>query len=218
MQNTRTTLLIVDDEPSIREALSHTFTELGYRVRCAEDGFSALRELRSEIPKLLISDLNMPNMSGFELLSVVRRRFPEVHTIAMSGSFTGNEVPSGVSADGFYQKGSSVGALLRIMENLPSMDRHTTKASSPDALFWIHSDTRDTSQGAYVTITCPECLRTFPQTLDTGYLKRKTDCIYCGNTIHYAIVQPEDRMPLQSYQRMSAGTMPFPRSAVVSIY
>ena len=103
--------------------MSHSLAEVGYGVRCAEDGFSALGELRKEIPDILLSDLNMPGMTGFELLSLVRRSFPEIHTIAMSGSFCGNEVPSGVAADAFYQKGSSMGCLLRILEALPRAER-----------------------------------------------------------------------------------------------
>jgi len=46
----------------------------------------------------------------------------------MSGSFLGDEVPSGVAADAFYQKGSSMGCLLRMLENLPQPQRI---ASSP---------------------------------------------------------------------------------------
>src|ERR1035441_7621567 len=121
MPNMQPTLLIVDDEPTIRESLSLVLTEIGYSVRSAEDGFSALREIRNEVPELLLSDLNMPGMSGFELLSVIRRRFPAIRTIAMSGSFTGDEVPSGVAADAYFQKGSSIAALLRIMETLPQL-------------------------------------------------------------------------------------------------
>jgi CheY-like chemotaxis protein len=111
-------LLIVDDEPSIRESLSLVLTEIGYSVRAAEDGFSALTEIRMEIPDIILSDLNMPGMSGFEFLSVVRRRFPAIPLIAMSGAFSGDEVPSGVAADAFYQKGSGVRALMKIMESL----------------------------------------------------------------------------------------------------
>jgi CheY-like chemotaxis protein len=211
MTNTPATLLIADDEPSIRFSLSHVLAEIGYRVRSAENGFSALSEIRNEIPELLLSDLNMPHMSGYELLSVVRRRFPAIRTIAMSGSFSGDEVPSGVAADGFYQKGSSIFALLRIMETLPHIERSALPPSSPEAPLWVHCNTRDPSPDAYVTITCPECLRTFPQTLGTGYLLRKTACIYCDSPIHYAIVQPEDQMPLQVFQRKTATTIPFPR-------
>jgi CheY-like chemotaxis protein len=112
-------LLIVDDEPSIRYSLSCLLTEIGYDVRSAEDGFSALLEIRNQVPEILLSDLNMPGMSGFELLSEVRRQFPAIQTIAMSRAFHGDEAPSGVAADGFYQKGSSMGSLLRLMGSLP---------------------------------------------------------------------------------------------------
>jgi CheY-like chemotaxis protein len=115
MPDTKPTLLIVDDEPSIRTSLSLVLAEIGYSVRTAEDGFSALAQMRMELPDVLLSDLNMPGMSGFELLSVVKHRFPAMLTIAMSGAFQGDEVPSGVAADGFYQKGSSMGSLLMIL-------------------------------------------------------------------------------------------------------
>jgi CheY-like chemotaxis protein len=101
MPDTKPTLLIVDDEPAIRTSLSLLLAEIGYRVRTAEDGFSALAEMRMELPEILLADLNMPGMSGFELLSVVKLRFPAMLTVAMSGAFQGNEVPSGVLADAF---------------------------------------------------------------------------------------------------------------------
>jgi CheY-like chemotaxis protein len=122
MPDTKSTLLIVDDEPSIRTSLSLVLAEIGYSVRTAEDGFSALAEMRMELPNILLSDLNMPGMSGFELLAVVKHRFPAMLTIAMSGAFQGNEVPSGVVADAFYQKGSSMGSLLMILSSLHHAD------------------------------------------------------------------------------------------------
>jgi CheY-like chemotaxis protein len=182
-------------------------------VRTAEDGICALREIRNEIPRLLLSDLNMPNMSGYELLSVIRRRFPAMRTIAMSSSFCGNEAPSGVAADGFYQKGSSIAALLRILETLPQTERKAHPPTSPEELLWIHHNSHDLSPDACVTITCPECLRTFSQALGTGYLKRKAECIYCRCSIHYALVQQADRMPVQAYQSQTAAAMRFPQVA-----
>jgi CheY-like chemotaxis protein len=218
MPNSLATLLIVDDEPAIRTSIAQVLTEVGYRVRSAEDGFAALREIRNEVPELLVSDLNMPGMSGFELLSVVRRRFPAIRTIAMSGAFCGDEVPSGVAADRFYQKGSSIVALLRILESVPQLVRHTFQPTSPDAPLWIHRSTHDLSTDAPVMITCPECLRTFSQTLCAGYVKHKTDCIHCHTPIHYAVVQPSDRMPLHVVHRKTAAVIPFQRSASNSSY
>ena len=76
MPNAEVKLPIVEDDVPIRKLLSVILAESGYRVRSAEDGFSALVEIRNEIPDIILSDLNMPGMSGFELLSVVRCRFP----------------------------------------------------------------------------------------------------------------------------------------------
>jgi CheY-like chemotaxis protein len=118
MPKTTPSILIVDDESAIRTALSLEFEEMGYAVGTAENGFAALSEIGKSIPDILLSDLNMPGLSGFDLLSVVRRRFPAIRVIAMSGAFTGSEATSGLAADAFYQKGSSMGCLLKIIEAL----------------------------------------------------------------------------------------------------
>ncbi len=116
-------LLIVDDEPSIRISLSHVFAELGHVVRSAVDGFSALIEIRKELPDILLSDLNMPGVSGFELLSVVRCQFATIQVIAMSGAFSGDAVPPGVAADAFYEKGTSLRPLLQVVRAMTEAER-----------------------------------------------------------------------------------------------
>lgn len=204
MPNTLATLLIVDDQPSIRESLSHVLTEIGYRVRSAEDGFSALREMRHEVPDLLLSDLNMPNMSGFELLSVVRRRFPAIRTIAMSGSFSGNEVPSGVTADAFYEKGSSIRSLLKIIGGLALPARVWTPAHKAATLapIWIQRNGHNVSGEPCVSIPCPECLRSFDQPVGVPLSRiREARCVHCRTAVCYAIVEPIDWAPVQVSQQ-----------------
>src|SRR5947208_12280382 len=78
-------LLVIDDEPFIRDLFQNSFPTDGYEVNVAEDGFDALAKMRGALPDLILTDLKMPNMSGFEFLSVVRRRFPQIPTIAISG-------------------------------------------------------------------------------------------------------------------------------------
>lgn len=205
MPNTSARILIVDDESSIRTSMSHALTEIGYSTRSAEDGFSALHEIRRQIPDILVSDLNMPGMSGFELLSVIRRRFPAIHAIAMSGAFSGDEVPSGVAADAFYQKGSSMGALLRIMGTPPDMERRAARRSGATDPIWIQRNGQNAWGEAYITIACPECLRTFPQAAgDSSGQIRETVCIFCGSSIHFAIVEPLERLPLQALRKVPA--------------
>jgi CheY-like chemotaxis protein len=115
------TVLIVDDKECIRTSMASVFEEFGYSVRFAEDGHSALRQISEQSPDILLSDLLMPGMSGRELLNNVRLLFPAIKVIATSGSFCGNEVPSGILADAFYAKGSSVSALLQILRELPQI-------------------------------------------------------------------------------------------------
>ncbi|MDD5542443.1 MAG: response regulator [Acidobacteriia bacterium] len=98
-------LLVVDDEPAMREVVSDVLASEGYEVFTAQDGLDALDRLVQPLPDVIISDLIMPRMSGFEFLAVVRERFPSVPVIAISGEFMGNQLPPGVLADAFLPKG-----------------------------------------------------------------------------------------------------------------
>jgi CheY-like chemotaxis protein len=191
-------------------SMSQILAKVGYDVRSAEDGFSALFELRKELPDILLTDLNMPGMSGFELLSVVRHRFPAMRTIAMSGAFSGREVPSGVAADAFYQKGRSVGFLLSILGAMPRV--HAYLPNQPSAAFepiWVQPKRLGNFEESNAMISCPECLRTFSHDLGgSNRLMRKADCIYCGSLIRYAIVQPPERAPVQIFQKSRAEKRP----------
>jgi CheY-like chemotaxis protein len=203
MPDAKVNLLIVDDEPSISLALFHILIECGYSVRAAEDGFSALTKIRQEIPDILLSDLNMPGMSGFELLSVVGRRFPAMQTIAMSGAFSDGTVPPGVCADAFYAKGTHPDSLLQILKTMTQSERPLSHPHrNTPATIWIPSNGHDPSGDAYVMITCPECLRTFPRVLDEAITSiHKAICVHCYSSLQYAIVQPTVPAPSPACQR-----------------
>ena len=201
MPNTKASLLIVDDEPIIRTSLSLILTEIGWRVRTAENGISALEEIHHEIPEILLSDLNMPGMTGFELLTVVRRKFPGILTVAMSGAFSGNEVPSGVAADAFYQKGSSLGSLLMIIEALPKTERRILQPRRSAVPHRIDGYGDGLSGDQPQTITCPACHRTYPLALDSfGSMTREVNCIFCASSILHTIIDPSEHTMLQAFQ------------------
>lgn len=200
MPETKASLLVVDDEPSIRMSLSQVLAAEGYSVRCAAEGLSALAEIRREIPKMLISDLNMPGMSGFELLSVVRRQFPEIQVIAMSGAYSGLEAPSGVAADAFFQKGGGIGPLLKMMQSLPRPERMARQTHATPPPVWVSQYLRNSAGEGYVNIECPECMGIFPKVLKgTITPANETTCLYCGRPVRYAVVPPDDRTPLQAF-------------------
>jgi CheY-like chemotaxis protein len=213
MSSTQLKLLIVDDEADLRLSLSHLFMQFGHRVRTTEDGFSALQEFRSDPPDILLSDLNMPGMSGFELLSVVRRRYPVTYAIAMSGAFSGESVPHGIAADAFYEKGAGVGLLLSIMEAASEADRPPLRHADVQVPIWIPSNGHDHTGSSYVMICCPECLRAFPEVL--GEVARpvyEANCTHCGSQIHYAIAHVLGNLVAKTAQRSSAAGAPAPMS------
>lgn len=182
-------LLIVDDEPATRVLLSRIFTGMGLEVASAADGFAALRQMRKTVPDIILSDLNMPGMSGFELLSVVRRRLPEIFVIATSGAYTGSAVPQGIPADAFYEKATGLAALFKIMERVEAGSILLRDTEGPTPI-WISVDKRQTPVDGYLPIACPECLRIFAYALasSTGMI-HKDKCIFCRSEIHYAIVE-----------------------------
>lgn len=79
-------ILFVDDDSLLLRSLRRVLAAAGYRVVTAESGQEALELLAREPVDLLLSDLDMPVMSGLELVSRVRRSFPEVVRILFTGS------------------------------------------------------------------------------------------------------------------------------------
>ena len=112
-------ILVVDDHKSVSETIATTLRLNGHSVCIAESGWEALRRLKDTPLKLVISDLHMPGMSGFELIAAVRWRFPRMPIIAMSGTYEADQIPPTV--DRFYAKGKQCpDALLTIVEEILS--------------------------------------------------------------------------------------------------
>jgi CheY-like chemotaxis protein len=184
----QTRILVAEDDPSVRQTVSVMLKRSGYDVTTAVDGFDALLRLQDQVPDLILSDLNMPAMSGFELLSVVRRRFPQVVAVATSGAYSSGSVPPGVIADAFYAKGreNSSNLLKVIAEALRKGPIGHDKKTAP---VWIPRNGRDHNGNPFVVLTCTECLRSFPFTVrhePTAEIL-KTPCIYCPHEVAYII-------------------------------
>jgi DNA-binding response OmpR family regulator len=67
------TLLVVDDEPTLRETLAYNLEHDGYRVVTAADGREALERFRAERPDLVVLDLMLPELSGVEVCRIIRQ-------------------------------------------------------------------------------------------------------------------------------------------------
>lgn len=77
--------MVVDDEPEVREIVLTILRLAGYAVAGAEHGGDALRELERGRFDAVITDLLMPDKDGVETIRDVKKRFPELKIIAMSG-------------------------------------------------------------------------------------------------------------------------------------
>jgi CheY-like chemotaxis protein len=184
-------ILVVDDEECIRAVFEQLLQGEGYEVATAEDGFDALLKVRQFLPQVIISDLNMPRMSGFEFLSVVRRRFPKISVIASSGAYERRVVPTGVLADAFFAKGQDdTRTLLSSVAHLLQTSAAQAVAHEEEsAPVWIPRNGKDSNGIPYIVITCTECLRSFPLnvTKEENPEVLETLCLFCSNKVKYII-------------------------------
>jgi CheY-like chemotaxis protein len=178
-------ILVVDDDFLVRETARQILESGGYEVLTAADGLEGLHALSKSLPDLIISDLNMPRMSGFEFLAVVRERFPHIATIAVSGEYIASGNPSGILADAFLQKGHYTLKEMgrEIAKLLAASPIRSERQKSEIAPLFVPRD-----GAGYLIITCPKCLR--PNRLEAMSLNgglHETPCQSCGTPVKFEI-------------------------------
>jgi len=119
------TVLVVDDEVAIRETLAQILGYEDYRVRTAADGPAGLAALRAEPADVVLLDIKMPGMDGFEVLAHVRRDWPDLPVIVISGH---GDIKTAVDAVkrgayDFLEKPLDRGRLLVTLQNCLSHTR-----------------------------------------------------------------------------------------------
>jgi CheY-like chemotaxis protein len=185
-------LLVVDDEPCLRDLLQTSLAIQGYEVCVAQDGFDALAQMRGALPDLILTDLKMPNMSGFEFLSVVRRRFPQIPTIAISGEFEPAAEELGVLADAFLAKPHAPKELFAKIAELLGDAPPRPAIKKDRAPIWVPRN------GDYYVITCTDCLRSFsiPAEKSDRVLRelRTLECIFCDAQVQFIVEEKFRRM------------------------
>ncbi len=88
-------ILVVDDEPSVRETLAEMLEMMGHRVLLADGGQNALQTLARNECDLVFTDLAMPEMDGWETTREIRKRWPDMNVILVTGYGPGTAPPPG---------------------------------------------------------------------------------------------------------------------------
>jgi len=100
------TILVVDDEVGVRELLTDALTISGYEVLQSENGLAALEKIKTHKPDLLIIDVNMPMMNGFELVEKLRENGNRTPVLMLSARTDQFDINRGlrIGADDYVTK------------------------------------------------------------------------------------------------------------------
>jgi len=113
-------ILIVDDSETVRQVLKLALGNAGYQVVEAEDGFDALAKLSGAQIDMLITDLNMPNMDGLELIKKVRdegkHRFTPIVMLTTESSEEKKKAGREAGASGWLVKPFKPEQLLKVVK------------------------------------------------------------------------------------------------------
>jgi DNA-binding NtrC family response regulator len=118
----KSSILVVDDEDALRTVLSGELTNEGYDVRTAADGDEAIGELQKNLFDLVLLDIKMPRMNGFEVLKFVKEKHGKTKVVMLTGfADLKNAIESKkLGADDFVSKPYDLVDLLTTIERVLS--------------------------------------------------------------------------------------------------
>ena len=203
MKNSNLRVLIVDDELDIRVVLADLLSMQGYEVMTAQDGIDALKQMANGLPDVIMSDLRMPVMSGYEFMSVLRRRFPQIPVIAVSGEYRKGEMPSHIPADAYLSKGDyRIEELCKVILEL-SCAYPIRPAGHVGGL---RAKPVPIGADGNLILQCTTCLRPFQveaRGMNGGL--HAASCASCQTFISFEIDHSQDHLILQSLPSLFEG-------------
>jgi CheY-like chemotaxis protein len=113
-------VLVVDDDFAIRETIAQALLLEGYSVATAANGRQAVDRITESPPKLVLLDLTMPVMSGWELLQWLRNTQPAVPVVIMTAGFRAQAEAERYGADGHLAKPFDLDELYAVLDRFPS--------------------------------------------------------------------------------------------------
>lgn len=132
MPNNRSTILIVEDEENLREALKLNLELEGYEVTCAGDGLEALKKLENEFFDLVIMDIMLPEVDGISVTETLRLQNNEVPILIVSAKSSSADRVLGLKkgADDYLIKPFNLEELFLRVQKLIEKNKRIAKGSS----------------------------------------------------------------------------------------
>jgi CheY-like chemotaxis protein len=126
-----TRVLVVDDDTAVRDVVRTMLETAGYDVAVAENGREALEMLQPGDFHLIITDLVMPEKEGIETIKAIRKDYPQLKVIAMSGAFGGDylRIAEYLGAHGTLAKPLQLATVLRVVQQ--ALSDESAAAVSP---------------------------------------------------------------------------------------
>lgn len=99
-------ILVVEDDKGLSQYLKELFLDNGYSVRIADDGISALNQLKKSEPDMVILDLGLPNMTGEAVCLEIRKKYPDLPVIILTAKDSVSDIVVGLNlgADDYITK------------------------------------------------------------------------------------------------------------------
>jgi CheY-like chemotaxis protein len=113
-------ILVVDDDPAIRDVVADILELSDYRVTTASNGAEALAQIRVEVPAAVLLDLMMPVMDGWEFLAQCRRRRPcaQVPVVIMTAAQDAALAATRLGVQGYLTKPFELEAVLAVVDRV----------------------------------------------------------------------------------------------------
>lgn len=113
-------VLIAEDNPDLRFIFARTFDHQHFSVRIAVDGVDALESLQTELPDVVILDINMPRVSGFEVLRYLRehQQTKDIKVVVVTGNTMAMQAPEVEYADLLLIKPVNIADLITLAQRL----------------------------------------------------------------------------------------------------
>ena len=123
-ENEKGRVLVVDDDAGVRDVVRSMLESAGYQVVVAENGKEAMKLLETERADLILTDLVMPEQEGIETIKTLRRQYPDLKVVAMSGAFGGDylRIAAYLGAHATLAKPIQMNTLLRLVEKTLSAE------------------------------------------------------------------------------------------------